>query len=498
MSASVSRRLPPAAWALGYLLLVTTGLSWVFAAWSYDDPFITYRYADNLSRGLGMVYNPGERLLSTTTPLFTLLLSLLRPLSPDLHRLAVLIGAFSLGLGGLFLWQLTSLPGLRFTRWAGLLFYPLFPLAASTLSSETPLYLACCLGAFAFYRRRQMHLTAVCAALAALTRPDGFLVALVIGLLYLSSHLPRLRQWRQWLSGLPWLAALIYLSITGTWVIFAWLYYGSPVPLTLYAKQQQAAVTGSTAFLPGFLTILSWYSAWPQWVQAALALPGMVYGMVRFPSLRGLFLWSGLYFIAYSLLSVTRYFWYYAPLVPLFVVGFGLGLDACREVARGYLEGKATTEVVTTRRRFDLLFTLLVGVVIGTLLVGQTGRLWRMSQSPDSRLPIYQAAGLWLREHTQSEAAVGSFEVGIIGYYARRPMVDFAGLIQPEIAVQLGQTGSYLSAARWAMQHYQPNYLVVMPGAIPEQEIASQCAIQVTFPGADYGYASDLRIYACP
>jgi hypothetical protein len=41
--------------------------------------------------------------------------------------------------------------------------------------------------------------------------------------------------------------------------------------------------------------------------------------------------------------------------------------------------------------------------------------------------------------------------VGIIGYYAQQPMIDFAGLIQPEIAVQLGQTGSYSAAASWAI-----------------------------------------------
>jgi hypothetical protein len=27
---------------------------------TFDDAFITYRYADNLRRGLGLVYNPGE------------------------------------------------------------------------------------------------------------------------------------------------------------------------------------------------------------------------------------------------------------------------------------------------------------------------------------------------------------------------------------------------------------------------------------------------------
>ncbi|HET9481188.1 MAG TPA: hypothetical protein VFP98_05475, partial [Candidatus Polarisedimenticolia bacterium] len=39
-----------------------------------EDALITFRYAANLAEGLGFVYNAGERVLGTTTPLFTLLL----------------------------------------------------------------------------------------------------------------------------------------------------------------------------------------------------------------------------------------------------------------------------------------------------------------------------------------------------------------------------------------------------------------------------------------
>jgi len=65
-----------------YLLGMTSGLYLAFFHWAYDDPFITYRYAANISRGLGFVYNPGERVLSTTAPLFAILLSLLSKFSP--------------------------------------------------------------------------------------------------------------------------------------------------------------------------------------------------------------------------------------------------------------------------------------------------------------------------------------------------------------------------------------------------------------------------------
>ncbi len=40
-----------------------------------DDSFITFRYARNILAGNGFVYNPGEHVLGTTTPLYTFLLT---------------------------------------------------------------------------------------------------------------------------------------------------------------------------------------------------------------------------------------------------------------------------------------------------------------------------------------------------------------------------------------------------------------------------------------
>jgi 4-amino-4-deoxy-L-arabinose transferase-like glycosyltransferase len=41
-----------------------------------DDAYITFRYAQNIIDGQGMVYNPGERVLGTTTPIYTFLMTI--------------------------------------------------------------------------------------------------------------------------------------------------------------------------------------------------------------------------------------------------------------------------------------------------------------------------------------------------------------------------------------------------------------------------------------
>ena len=42
-----------------------------------DDAYITFRYARNILAGLGFVYNPGQTVMGTTTPLYTLLMVML-------------------------------------------------------------------------------------------------------------------------------------------------------------------------------------------------------------------------------------------------------------------------------------------------------------------------------------------------------------------------------------------------------------------------------------
>ena len=50
-------------------------VAWGLWGFSYDDAFITYRYAANLVAGRGLVFNPGEAVLGTTAPGWAVLLA---------------------------------------------------------------------------------------------------------------------------------------------------------------------------------------------------------------------------------------------------------------------------------------------------------------------------------------------------------------------------------------------------------------------------------------
>ena len=65
-----------------------------------DRSFVTYRYALNVTHGLGFAYNPGEPTLSrAVAPLYAFLLALGARFTENLPLLSNVIGAAAIGLG---------------------------------------------------------------------------------------------------------------------------------------------------------------------------------------------------------------------------------------------------------------------------------------------------------------------------------------------------------------------------------------------------------------
>ena len=469
-------------WPLIYLVTVG-GILWSgFSDRAYDDPFITYRYAENIAQGVGFVYNPGERVLSTTTPLFALLLAIPSLAGFDVHLVATGIGALSLAVGALFIWDLSRTWGTPLVGWAALLLYPTFPLLVATVGSETPFYLALCLGGFAFYAKGRYWLAALCVGLAVLARPDGALVALLLAIDFINRR-P---------THIPWGAVILFYLITLSWVLFAWAYFGSPVPVTLLAKQRQGAMAISQQFAAGFLTILGGYSSWNYVLEGALALLGLVYSLLRRRAWILFFAWTGLYFVSFTLLGVSRYFWYYAPLVPGFVVAVGLGIFASSSA----FDRQGSTRSLEGTGAMGILAVVLIGV----FTLAQGASVWRLQHQANDRYAIYRAIGEWLEVNSQPEDRIGALEVGIIGYYSGRPMIDFAGLLQPQVANQLSSLKTYEDSALWAIDQFSPEYVVLQDGFFtPRNEglIRESCVPARVFNGEDYGFQGNFQVYAC-
>jgi hypothetical protein len=81
---------------VGCLLGAAAGLLH-FVNFAFDDAFISFRYAENLVEGRGLVFNPGERVEGFSNPLWTLLLTLPVLLGADRFELGLLACAKLMG-----------------------------------------------------------------------------------------------------------------------------------------------------------------------------------------------------------------------------------------------------------------------------------------------------------------------------------------------------------------------------------------------------------------
>ncbi len=419
-----------------------------------DDPFVTYRYARNVRQGMGLVYNAGERVLSTTSPLFALVLSGLAWLTDDLPSVSNGLSAASLFAAGCFTYLLGKQAQRRWVGAIAGLLLVTSPLLWLSLGFETNFYLALVLGAFCFYFADHVPLAFGLLALALLTRGDGVIPAAVLGLHYLATR-----------RGIPWRGLAAYVVIGAPLLIYLTITFGSPLPVTLAAKSAQAklGVTGfyaHTSFLEGARILAEAYLH-QSWMYV-LFVPCLLVGVAALwngdSTLWPILLWGLVHFLGYVVLGVAPYPWYYAPLVPsmawLAAQGLTWSMARIRQVPSGV---KARAMVVAS-------LLLVVPQLTSDAQIGQA-LLHPGSTPPDSKvykvLPeakveVYRQVGEWLRVNTPQDALIGVTEVGVMGYYSERAMIDFLGLLRPDVAQALADGN-----LQWALLYYQPDYVVL-------------------------------------
>lgn len=425
---------------------------------TYDDAFITYRYAYNFATGNGFVYNGGEWYMGTTAPLYGLILGGLGfVINPEaIPAISGWISGVSLLLTGVALYVYGRLHDQPFCGLLAGLFFVTSPLLLITFGGEMLFQLALVAWAFVAYRLERNVLAAVFLALAILTRADGVIAAGVIGAHYLVTR-----------RRLPWRELLVMVGILLPFMVLAWVYYGSPLPGTLEAKLAQrdsgfwagfshGMVEWLRAFtMQGSSTLYPNLPAAPHAIRfvlfVALGIPALV--LFRFWLLP--LAWVALYFLGYHLLNVPFYHWYIVPVV------FALMILAASGIAG------VVALIVRLYRRFSptpsaaWVTGILAALCVLALLPGiyaQLQDIQRLGLEPNPPEVQYVATGRWLEAHTPPDASVGYFEIGHLGYYARRTLIDPLGLVNPHVAAHVARR-----EWTWAYAHYRPDYIVHHP-----------------------------------
>jgi hypothetical protein len=171
-----------------WLLLAAAAIVFylIYANFVQDDAYITYRYARNLANGLGFVYNPGESILGTTTPLYTLLLALITFTTHlPIPQISLVINVVSLWISAGLMFEIFKAENFMIGLASALIFITNH-LIPQTVGMESVFLVCLMLLTIRFFIQGRLTITAILAGLSILTRYE---MIFLLGLLVVMDHL---------------------------------------------------------------------------------------------------------------------------------------------------------------------------------------------------------------------------------------------------------------------------------------------------------------------
>jgi hypothetical protein len=158
-----------------------------------------------------------------------------------------------------------------------------------------------------------------------------------------------------------------------------------------------------------------------------------------------LILWTASYFGGYTVLGVLQFSWYYPPLIPVLILLTAKGIEFVAE---------------HPFNRREWIRPILLVILLALCLIPNLDWLTSKQKTKmGAHTATYVEVGEWLRDHTPQDSSVVTIEIGVIGFYSDRTIVDTMGLVSPGM---LGHLEGWSQTLRFAVNHYWPDYAVVL------------------------------------
>jgi hypothetical protein len=423
-----------------------------------DDAYITFRYARNVVEGRGFVYNPGDHVLGTTTPLYTLLLAAVALVSGsrDFPTIAVLVNALT---GAVSVGLLYALGKRVADHWApaaaAALLWALAPYSVTFAigGMETDLTIALLLAVSYAHLTSAPRWMAIFSALALLTRPD---TAILLGLLWLDRVLAERR--------VPWREGAIGLGLLAPWLVFGTLTFGNPIPGSIAAK------SATYRLPPGadLVRLIQHYSTpffghevlGPGWqligfvVYLLLCGLGGLRGVQHDPHTWPLLAYPFVYLTVFAVVNPLIFRWYLSPPLPFYVVFILVGVWSLSRDIGGLMSrwvgGPVNQQAgnAVDVERGDGLPTLpfyrsTILVLFTAVALAFTLNAWDLhpDHGPDRPAPhmawfelelLYARAADIVLAQVEPGDTLCAGDIGTLGYITGMPILDTVGLVTPE------------------------------------------------------------------
>lgn len=460
-------------WLAGIIIVVSVMAAASMFLWPstlefpMDDTYIHFVYAENLSEQGGLFFNsPTEIGVGSSSLLWVLILAAGHWAGLSMHWVAKLVGVASLAGVGIGLYYLLRLllPG-----WAALVAALLVVLSGHMLwfalsGMETMLYLGLGILALLCYREQRWGWLGVVLGLLIITRPEGIVLALVIGLFDIWRH-------RALRGGLV-VAGLVTTLICGPWFLYLWLRTGYLLPTSAIGKHFN--MIASIQVATRNIQSLVWMSRFP-----ALAYPLIMIGYVIEFVLGGFALPEPYFYIDVGLGSVSfrLSIWVVLGLatvvLPLIWISFKRLVSFLKtprwiqDQARlplliflvwlilhnlcymVYLPSIGTASRYAVVNHIALWLALSLGIwfargtrfklwlATGVAIIALANTVyWNQvyDANIEHMLKVRLAAADYLRKNISDGEICAASDIGALRYFSQRPLMDLLGLIDPGLS----------------------------------------------------------------
>ena len=438
-----------------------------------DDSWIHQTYGRNLAEYGQWAFYPGIDSAASTSPLYTVVLSAGYKLNIDFHLWTHGLDVLALALTGLIGAHLAALvaPGRKYVPLAaGLALVLTWHLIWAAVSGmETMIFcmftlLLIWLGWRELEPRSQTipqvvlrgAIFGVAAGLATVTRPEG---VLLVGLVALAVLIVRPNM--TWRNLIVWAAAALicFGIVLAPYLIFNLRVTGGLLPNTAAAKRAESATYLAQSYLWRVENVLTPLAAGGQ----LLLIPGMIAYVLLLPRKRDsifhmlLLVWPAALILLYAatLPLEIQHGRYLIPSLPGAIVAGVIGTAWLLQRTRASLIGRVLVRVVAGSAALVFaLFALMLGLqayVQDVAIVNQE----------------MVASAQWIKANLSPDDLLVVHDIGAVGYFAPRPVLDIGGLISPEVVPLMHDP-----AAVWNLIHERGGkYLMALDTQIPGGDI---------------------------
>jgi hypothetical protein len=450
---------------------------WAYTDRVWEDALITILHAENAVNGIGLTHFKVDEppIHGFTSPLSVLIPLLGEVLHtgwglPVMRLFSIAAGAATVVLAGLLLRRTPgmAMPAGLVALACGYLAIEHHQILWGMAGMETQVACAILLFSMYCYVKRDYRMLGVAAALCVLVRPDFAIWTVVVAAFLVADCIER-RSLRP-LAVTVGIAAAIYLP----WILFATLYYGSPVPNTILAKSagywpwmpdsgsifteirselQRFHLRLSVLLGPsfgghgtGFVPLVDLLLA-----DAMTAMIGVSFVAAVWERRREILLMHG-FFIAYAL--------YYVFLVPIIFGWYAVPFAAVAILLAAHGIATLLRFVPDAGARSALAWAACVAYLgLFASFLPTTFRAERDIQALVEE-PVRIAIGRYLHA-TPPDTTIAGEPLGFIGYYSKRTYYDYPGLASRRVVAYVRRSGN--RDIFHVMREIQPDYLVLRP-----------------------------------